>query len=229
MVGRVRMLLTSQGLTNGTLISELRELLGKDFSDASLAFVPTAALHLDEDLGFLVDDLVRFRDLWVKFFDIVELTALSSEDVRRRLTRADIVVVEGGHAYRLQEWFARHDIGSYLPEFLRDRVYVGISAGSMLMTPHLATSSASTLWGDLGGPEDPWRPGLALVDFYVRPHLDNPDFPTSQEPVVAAVAPLLPGTLYAVDDASALRVTADGVSAVGEGRVLTYEHSRSRG
>ncbi len=219
----VKLLLTSNGMDNPTLVRELRELTGRDFADLTVALIPTAATFQDSDKSRFLDDLTRFRDLRWGLFDLVELTALSAAEVRRRLTRADVIVVGGGEAYPLQDWVDHHDIAGYLPGLLEERVYVGISAGSMLATPHLALSSASDLWGELGEGEDPWRPGLGLVDFYVRPHLDDPAFPTSREATIAQVAASLPRRLYAVDEASALRVVDGEVRVVGEGRVLTFD------
>jgi dipeptidase E len=103
-------------------------------------------------------------------------------------------VVGGGPAYKVKDWCDRHGVAEYLPDLLPERVYVGISAGSMLTNPHLAMSTSSSLWGELGEDEDPWRPGFGFVDFYVRPHLDHPDFPSSRESVVPQAAAKMPGT-----------------------------------
>lgn len=74
--------------------------------------------------------------------------------------------------------------------------------------------------GKLGGKGDPLRPGLGFVDFYFRPHLDSPEFPTSQRPALAAVSAHLDRPLHAADDLAALVVTDGEVAPVGSGEVL---------
>ncbi len=218
----MRLLLTSNGIADAQVAGALTQLLDRDIGDARIAFIPTAA-NLEEDgMAWLVDDLYHFRSYEPKLLDIVELTALDTAAVTRRLNRADVIVVGGGDTYHLLTWLERHGLREGLPALLRDRVYVGISAGSIVTSPHLGISSESTLWGDLGGKGDPWLPGLGLVDFYFRPHLGSQDFPTSQEDVLERVAPEMPGRLYAADDNAALLVVDGVVTEVGSGRVLTY-------
>ena len=51
-----------------------------------------------------------------------------------------------------------------------DLVYVGLSAGSLVMSPAVGDLFAS--WTQPAGGE-----GLGFVDFEIFPHLDNPDLP----------------------------------------------------
>jgi len=91
---------------------------------------------------------------------------------------------------------------------LRDTVYVGLSAGSMVLTPRI------------GEHFDGWKPRtgddstLGVVDFSIFPHLGSPDRTMAEAERWAAG---IKGPAYAIDAQTAIKVTDGGVEVISEG------------
>ncbi len=94
---------------------------------------------------------------------------------------------------------------------LRETVYVGLSAGSMVMAPHIGEDFVR------------WKPPtggdrtLGLVDFAMCPHLDHPALPDNSMADAERWAAGLTVPGYAIDDQTALKVIDGAVEVVSEG------------
>jgi dipeptidase E len=94
---------------------------------------------------------------------------------------------------------------------LDDTVWVGLSAGSMVMTPRIGD--------DFVG----WKPPtssdetLGIVDFSIFPHLDNEDLLSNTIANAERWAAGLSGPAYAIDDQTAIKVTDGTAEVVSEG------------
>ena len=120
---------------------------------------------------------------------------------------ADVLLVDGGEATYLAHWLVESGLADLLPE-LTDTVWVGVSAGSMVLTPRI---------GDLfveWRPEDGDRT-LGLVDFSLFPHVGL--FPGNTLEVAEQWAAGLGNPAYALDEQSAVLVDGDRVEVVSEG------------
>ena len=76
-------------------------------------------------------------ELGWKSVGVLELTALPSIDKERWVTwvrETDVLLVNGGDALYLCYWMRQSGLADLLPS-LRETVWVGLSAGSMVMTP----------------------------------------------------------------------------------------------
>nr|WP_231126680.1 Type 1 glutamine amidotransferase-like domain-containing protein [Motilibacter aurantiacus] len=204
------MLLTSAGLTNETLCESLAALSGRPLPSLALAVIPTAANVIPGDKGWLIADYVRFQRAGFSQVDIVDISALRPEIWRPRLEEADVLAVSGGDTTHLLRSMRGTGLSDVLAELLDERVYLGVSAGSMVTGPHLGLSrSAQETIED--------RAGLALVGFLVQPHLDSPHFPLAAEAVVREAAAGLVETTYALSDGRAVLVDDGAVRVVGDG------------
>ncbi len=70
---------------------------------------------------------------------LLELTALPSLDAERWIPlvrETDVLLVEGGDAAFLCHWMRASGLADLLPS-LPETVWVGVSAGSMVMTPRI--------------------------------------------------------------------------------------------
>jgi len=100
---------------------------------------------------------------------------------------------------------------------LDDMVYVGLSAGSMVMAPSVGEDFVQ--WRpDEGGDET-----LGVVDFSIFPHLDHPDLDNSLAEAERWAAEL-PQAAYAIDDETAVSVVDGAVEALSEGHWRHFEH-----
>ncbi len=102
-------------------------------------------------------------------------------------------------------------------------VYVGMSAGSMVMSPNIGQAFIN--WrppnvGDSDSDSDSSSNGdktLGLVEFAMFPHLDNPDLPKNTLDVAEKWAAKLTVPGYTIDDQTALKVIDGAVEVVSEG------------
>ena len=59
----MKLLLTSAGLSNKSIIKALKELTEKPFNELKLAFIPTAANVEEGDKDWLIRDLINCKNL----------------------------------------------------------------------------------------------------------------------------------------------------------------------
>src|SRR5688572_11922208 len=143
----MQLLLTSAGISNTSIHNALVDLLGKPVAEASALFIPTAIYGIPSG-----GDLVRrvicgslgdpFCDLGWKSLGLLELTALPSikQDLWVPLLMGtDALLVGGGDCQYLCHWMQQSGLTDLLPSLLGKTVYVGLSAGSMVMTRYGTT------------------------------------------------------------------------------------------
>jgi dipeptidase E len=95
---------------------------------------------------------------------------------------------------------------------LYETVWVGFSAGSMVMTPRIGEEFVG--WKPPTGGDDT----LGVVDFSIFPHVDHPDLPENTMAEAERWAARLSNPAYAIDDDTAIRVVDGSVDVVSEGR-----------
>jgi dipeptidase E len=227
------MLLTSNGIRNETLRTALADLLGKRFAAARVVFIPTASTAVAGDHSWLVEDLGRLHGLGWRELNILELNGLPAQLVRSRLRQADVIYVEGGNHYHLASSIIAGGLDTDLADILESKVYVGVSAGSMIFSRNLSNQTGA-VFGEqedleiLG--ETPARSPVGLFDWYLKPHLNSTSFPSRTPAWFAKAAAKLDFPVYALDDASAVRVRGDEVDVVsgGEWRLLNAPPEAAR-
>lgn len=227
----MKLLLTSAGIANDTIRAALVDLLGKPVEECSAVAVPTAVYALPGGPGDSWQMLNHFADLGWKEFGVLELTALPSVEQDHwlpALESADAILVGGGNSGYLSYWFQRSGLAERLPGLVAaGAVYVGVSAGSMVVTPGFnidreRLERTGVYYDDeydeaapLGAGSDR---GIGLVDFVVRPHLDADYFPGATMEMMERAAAKVGMPLYAFDDDTAIAVVDGRVQVVSEGR-----------
>jgi dipeptidase E len=144
---------------------------------------------------------------------VLELTALPSIDEERwvpKVRETDVLLVAGGDALYLCHWMRQSRLADLLPS-LRETVWVGLSAGSMVMTPRIGEDFVG--WTPPTGSDST----LAIVDFSIFPHLDHELLPQNSMADAERWAAGLGGPAYAIDDQTAIKVTDGAVEVVSEG------------
>lgn len=214
----MRLLLTSEGFTNQSIVDAFLDLAGKPFSELKLAYIPTASNVEIEDKGWVIAHMAKCKELGFGSIDIVDISALPREDWEPRLQIADVLLFEGGKTIHLMDWITRSGLDKLLPELLKTKIYVGISAGSMVTTPNLSVAGSETLYYHSVVTENRNVKGLGLVEFLIRPHFNSKDFPKVNSYVLKGFAKDSSETIYALDDNSAIKVDGDKVEVVSEGK-----------
>jgi len=152
-------------------------------------------------------------ELGWKSMGVLELTALPSIDKAGwvpLVQETDVLLVNGGDPMYLCHWMRQSGLADLLPSLTRT-VYVGLSAGSMVMTPRIGEDFVG--WKPPAGGDET----LGLVDFSIFPHLDNPDLPENTMADAERWAAAIAHPAYAIDDETAIKVTDGAVEVVSEG------------
>lgn len=217
----MKLLLTSGGVTNASIRDALVELLGKRIADSSALCIPTGMYgHPRVGPGERAWNFISGQepgnpmvDLGWRSIGVLELTALPSIDEELwvpRVQETDVLLVGGGDVLYLCHWMRESGLTDLIPS-MGDTVWVGLSAGSMVMTPEVGEDFIQ------------WRPPsgdlstLGLVDFSICPHLAADGQPGNTMAEAEAWAAGISGPAYAVDDQTAFKVVDGTVDVVSEG------------
>ncbi len=212
----MKLLLTSGGVTNATIERALVDLLGKPTAEATALCIPTAQWGHPmcgpvSARGFVTGQPQGgMTALGWRSVGLLELSALPTIGAERWvpwIREADALLVDGGDATYLFHWLRESGLAALLPS-LEDLVWVGVSAGSMVMAPRIGPEFVK--W-----PSAPDDRTLDLVDFAIFPHLGVFADNTMEAAERWASAIGLPG--YVLDDESAIVVDDGRIDVVSEG------------
>ena len=214
----MKLLLTSAGIKNATIQDALLELLGKPIAESSALCIPTASYgHAPNGIRgawrFITGNApTPMCELGWKSLGVLELTALPSLDEGAwvpLVEETDVLLVNGGDALYLGHHMRRSGLADLFPSL--ETVWVGLSAGSMVMTPRIGEDFV-TWRPPTGGDET-----LGIVDFSIFPHVDHPALPENTMAAAGQWAAELGVPAYAIDDDTAIRVVDGTVDVVSEG------------
>lgn len=216
----MKLLLSSAGFTNQTISNTLFELVGKNPEDTSLVFIPTASNVEDCDKSWFIEDLVNIKNQNFKSVTITDISAVPENIWKPQLKEADVLFFEGGNTYHLMNWINKSGLVKLLPEMLKNKVYMGLSAGSMVTGPDLNLRMLKEIYGE----EVEKKPmtGLGYVDFYFLPHLNNPNFALRTELILKDIMKGISRKTYVLDDQCALKVADGKIEVVGGGKHLEF-------
>jgi dipeptidase E len=212
----MKFLLTSSGIKNDHIAQALAEMLGKPLSEASILFVPTAANTEGEDKRWLIANLNDLEKCDFKSIDILDMAAVSKEMWVKRFQEKDVICLGGGNEKYLAEVFSTLGVKEVLSGLPENKVYVGISAGSMVTGMFMASELYPVIFPeeDFGTPsKDP----MQMNNICFIPHLNSDFFAHIRKEVLESVREKLPTKTYSTDDETALRIDGDQVTLVGAG------------
>ena len=221
----MRLLLTSAGIRNASIRDALVGLLGKEIAESAALCIPTALYG---------HPMAGPRQAWRcisgqetgtptvglgwNSVGVLELTALPSLADERWVPivrETDVLLVEGGDAAYLCHWMRASGLADLLPS-LDKTVWVGVSAGSMVMTPRVGEDFVN--WDSPAGDAT-----LPVVEFSIFPHVENPDLPWNSMAQAERWAAGLGNPAYAIDDETAIKVVDGVVDVVSEGQWKLFE------
>jgi dipeptidase E len=210
-------LLTSAGIKNASILNALVNLLGKPIAESSALCIPTAvyaipggAFHAWE--FFSGQATTPMCELGWKSLGVLELTALPSinkELWAPMVQETDALLVNGGDPLYLCYWMRQSGLADLLPSLRA--VYVGLSAGSMVMAPNIGEDFVG--WKPPTGGDET----LGMVGFSIFPHLDHEMLPDNSLANAEKWAAGMTAPAYAIDDQTAIKVTDGAVEVVSEG------------
>ncbi|HEY7173882.1 MAG TPA: Type 1 glutamine amidotransferase-like domain-containing protein [Micromonosporaceae bacterium] len=243
----MRALLTSSGITNGSIYNALVDLLDKPVAESNALVIPTAIYPFPGGAGMAYRAICGHGpsplcELGWKTLGVLELTALPTIDEAAWMPTVrdvDALLVWGGDPLFLANWMRRSGLTDLLPTLRSDAVYVGVSAGSMAAT----ATFVETYVDPPRGTDGPLKSedvvfetsdgdldrilvtghGAGLVDFAVIPHLEHPHHPDASLTNAERWAARIPAPTYAIDDATAISVVDGAVQVVSEGQWRLFQ------
>lgn len=214
----MKLLLTSAGIKNTSIHNTLVDMLGKPIDECNALCIPTAIYAIPNGpvlaWNFISGQEPRcpMCELGWKSLGVLELTALPSikkESWVSAVQEADVLLVNGGDPVYLNYWMRQSGLADLLPSLRA--VYVGLSAGSMVMAPNIGEDFINWTQSPDGDQ------GLGIVDFAIFPHLDHEDLPTNTMADAEQWAANMPAPGYAIDDETAIKVIDGAIEVVSEG------------
>jgi len=217
----MKLLLTSAGIKNPSIKSALLDMLGKPIAECNALAITTASYgHPYAGPGRAYSFIsgegsqTPMVELGWKSVGVLELTALPSLAESLWVPwveETDVLLVNGGDTLYLNHWMKESGLAERLPSL--NLVYVGLSAGSMVMTPRIGQDFVIWTPPNGGGDET-----LGLVEFSIYPHLDHPGLPSNTMANAEKWAAGIAAPAYAIDDETAISVIDGTVEVVSEGQ-----------
>jgi dipeptidase E len=215
----VKLLLTSAGIKNASIRDAMLELLGRPIEECDALCITTASYGHpmagpERAWSFItgVGSQTPMTELGWKSMGVLELTALPSlgqELWVPWVEQTDVLLVNGGDTLYLAHHMRESGLADLLPSL--SAVWVGLSAGSMVMTPRIGDDFKQ--WDPPGGGDK----ALGIVDFSICPHLAPDGEPGNSMAEAEAWAATMDVPCYACDDETAFVWVNGAMEIVSEG------------
>lgn len=202
-----KMLLTSSGLSKRVIGEALQAMAGRTPSECKVVFIPTAANVEPYNKDWIIAQFQQLQRYGFYQIDIVDFSA-AGVDWRSRLEDADILWLTGGNTFHLLDQARKTGFDAWLRENIEQKIYVGGSASTLLVTPSIAIAAQAD--ENLPGLTD--LTGLGFVPFEINVHCDREGLRQTAEYAAGAKNPV-----YALDDLSAIQVIGEQVEVLSGG------------
>lgn len=214
----MKLLLTDAGIQNKSIHAALVEMLGKPIHECNALAIPTALYghpHAGPRMAYRFFTNTAgnvMLELGWKTIGVLELTALPT--LQREIwvplvEEADVFLVAGGDCAYLAYWMRESGLAEMLPDL--DTVWVGLSAGSLVMTPRTGRNFIN--WPEPRANDEM----LGFVDFAIFPHVNSPGMPDHSMEAAERWFETMDIPAYVTDEHTAIKVVDDNVEVISEG------------
>lgn len=221
----MKLLLTSGGLSTPTLQTTFKKLNQKPLKELKVTFIITAGLVEPGDKQWLVKDVNQLYQLGVGEVDIIDIACLTLDEILSRLQWADCIFVEGGNTAYLMSVFIRTGLDKKLAALLKTRLYVGVSAGSMIMGHRLPLQISEKIYPEDTYKEHAIKELLGWYNFCILPHFGARHIPHLSRHFLDEIKPLVSTPVYVLDDQSALLVNGSDIQVISDGTWELIQHA----
>lgn len=209
----MKLLLTSAGLTTQAIANKLFELIGDN--DKRVGFITTAANVEPGNKDWYINQIFNLQRYGFDWIDFIDPSA-AGVDWEARLNEVRVVFVSGGNTFHLLDQARKTGFGNWLEQHLENIVYVGVSAGSIVMTPSIGIASVDGGDENLANITD--LKGFNFVNFEVSPHTPEMVSVAANETYARSIE----NKLYAYNDRSALCVIDGKLEIVNDGQYWEF-------
>ncbi len=209
----MKLVLCSEGFSTPNTVQACVDLVGKSQDKIRVAIINEAYAVEEGDKYWVLDNLNSVAANFKGGIDIVNLLALPLAKVEESIRKCDVIFVVGGNTDYLMHVFKKTGFDQLLPKLLETKVYVGSSAGSMVIGRRVSTEAYTTIYEEPGdwGVDD----YLGLVDLAIKPHLNSTNFPNNRAEILERVCKGVDFPVYALEDDSAIVVDGDNQHIIG--------------
>ncbi len=208
----MKLVLCSEGFHTQNTVKACIDLVGKPQKKITFAVINEAYAAVQGDKRWVMSNLNAVAKNFPAEMDMVNLLALPLKQIEERILQKDAIFVVGGHTDYLMSVFVKTGFDKLLPKLLKSKVYVGSSAGSMVIGKRLSSEAYKQMYKETAGYGTTRY--LEFVDFAIMPHIGSKDFPGRKEKLLEA-AKKHSGLIYGLQDDSAVVVDDDGISTIG--------------
>ncbi len=209
----MKLLLCSEGFHTPNTVQACVDLVGKPKEEIAVAVINEAFAPEENDKRWVLHNLNCVADNFPGKFDIVDLLALSIDEVEARLEKCDVIFVVGGNTDYLMHIYKKTGFDKLLLKLLETKVYVGSSAGSIVMGKRPSSDEYLEAFGKEKDFET--TSYMGLVDLAIRPHMDSSEAPKRREGLLRESSKGLDFPVYGLRDDAAIVVNDNEVSLIG--------------
>ena len=209
----MKLVLCSEGFHTHNIVQACVELCGKPQDQIAVAIINEAYAVEKGDKRWVLNNLNDAAKNFSADIDIVNLLALPIDEIEMRLLPKDVIFVVGGNTDYQMHVFEKSGFDKLLPNLLETKVYVGSSAGSMVIGKRVSSEAYLKVYGendDFGITEY-----LGLVDLAIKPHMNSPHFPNNKPDVLEEVASGMGFPVYGLQDDSAIIIDGHKQTFIG--------------
>jgi len=209
----MKLVLCSEGFYTPNTVQACVDLCGKPKKDVSLAVINEGYAPELGDKRWVLNNLNDAANNFPNYFDLINLLALSIDKIEARINKCDVIFVIGGSTDYLMHVFNKSGFAKLLPKLLETKVYVGSSAGSMVIGKRVTDEAYHKMYGerDSFGITD----YMGLVDLAIKPHMDSPHFLNNRPEILEQVAGGMDFPVYGLRDDSAIVIDGDKQIFIG--------------
>lgn len=208
----MKLILCSEGFHTQNTVQACVDLVNKPRNQITFAVINEAYSAEHGDKRWVISNLNDVAKNFPAEMDIVNLLALPLKEVEERILQKDAIFVVGGHTDYLMSVFIKTGFAKLLPKLLKSKVYVGSSAGSMVLGKRLSTEAYEKIYHEQS--VYGISKYLEFVDMCLMPHLDSAHFPNRRETLLEA-AKKHSGVIYGLRDDSAVVINGKNISTIG--------------
>jgi len=213
----MKFVLCSEGFHTPNTVEACVKLVGKPQDEITVGIINKAHATEQGDKRWVLDNLNSVVSNFKSEVDIINLLALPISEVEQRLAHKDVIFVVGGDTDYLMSVYRKTGFDKLLPKLLETKVYVGSSAGSMVVGKRISAAAYRLIYGE--DSKYDISEYVGLVNLSVMPHLDSPHFPNRKESLIEAVGKF-EGKVYGLRDDSAVVVDGEHVYTIGSEPII---------
>ncbi len=209
----MKLILASSGFESKEAVEKCIEFVGKPAKEINFAIINEAYAVEHCDHSWILDDMDSIRKNFGGSIEFVNLLALNISQVEERINAADVIFVVGGNTEYLKTVFDKTGFSKLLPKLLKEKVYVGSSAGSMILGIQINPEDQEET--DIEAEYLSVQEYLNILNFSIIPHIHSKYFFRRSEEWAINESKKINNIVYALSDNAAVIIDGNKEYVIG--------------